>query len=205
MTYSFSYLEPVCCSVSSSNCCFLTCIQISQEAGKVVWYSQLFKNFPQFAMTHMTNLGWALNPGTVLIRERRRRIKTQRGRSCEDGGRDWSSCCTNQGAPRVARSLEQKRGEKHGADSPPTDLPGGVNPADNRIQTPVLQSSARTGVCCFQSHVLMCYSCPRRLIHHSSGQALAGEVARVLLHLSCPPQPVCPQGSQFPLSCRWSL
>ena len=31
--YSFSYLEPVCCSMSSSNCCFLTCIQVSQEAG----------------------------------------------------------------------------------------------------------------------------------------------------------------------------
>ena len=26
--YSFSCLEPVCCSMSSSNCCFLTCIQI---------------------------------------------------------------------------------------------------------------------------------------------------------------------------------
>ena len=26
-------LEPVCCSTSSSNCCFLACIQISQEAG----------------------------------------------------------------------------------------------------------------------------------------------------------------------------
>ena len=32
--YSFSYLEPVCCSMSSSNCCFLTCIQVSQEAGQ---------------------------------------------------------------------------------------------------------------------------------------------------------------------------
>ena len=32
--YSFSYLEPVCCSMSSSNCCFLTCLQISQEAGQ---------------------------------------------------------------------------------------------------------------------------------------------------------------------------
>ena len=30
-----SYLEPVCCSMSSSNCCFLTCIQTSQEAGQV--------------------------------------------------------------------------------------------------------------------------------------------------------------------------
>ena len=45
---SFSYLEPACCSMSSSNCCFLTCIQISQEAGQVVWYSHLFQNFPQF-------------------------------------------------------------------------------------------------------------------------------------------------------------
>ena len=42
----FSYLEPVCCSVSSSNCCFLTCIQVSQEADQVVWYSHLFQNFP---------------------------------------------------------------------------------------------------------------------------------------------------------------
>ena len=39
--YSFSYLEPVCCSISSSNCCFLTCIQVSQEAGQVVWYAHL--------------------------------------------------------------------------------------------------------------------------------------------------------------------
>ena len=48
----FSYLEPVCCSMSSSNCCFLTCIQISQEAGKVFWYSHLFQNFPQFIVIH---------------------------------------------------------------------------------------------------------------------------------------------------------
>ena len=34
--------------MSSPNCCFLTCIQISQEAGQVVWYSHLFQNFPQF-------------------------------------------------------------------------------------------------------------------------------------------------------------
>ena len=45
-------LEPVCCSMSSSKCCFLACIQISQEAGQVVWYSHLFKNFPQFVVTH---------------------------------------------------------------------------------------------------------------------------------------------------------
>ena len=50
--YSFSYLEPVCCSTSSSNCCFLTCIQVSQETGQVVWYSHLFQNFPQFILIH---------------------------------------------------------------------------------------------------------------------------------------------------------
>ena len=50
--YSFSYLEPVCCSMSSSNCCFLTCIQISQKAGQVVWYSHLFQNFTVFCDPH---------------------------------------------------------------------------------------------------------------------------------------------------------
>ena len=50
--YSFPNLEPVCCSMSSSNCCFLTCIEISQEAGQVVWYSHLFKNFPQFVVIY---------------------------------------------------------------------------------------------------------------------------------------------------------
>ena len=50
--YYFSYLEPVCYSMSSSNCCFLTCIQISQQAGQVVWYSHLLKNFPQCVVMH---------------------------------------------------------------------------------------------------------------------------------------------------------
>ena len=36
----------------SSNCCFLTCIQVSQEAGQVVRYSHLFQNFPQFMVIH---------------------------------------------------------------------------------------------------------------------------------------------------------
>ena len=40
------------CSMSSSNCCFLTSIQISQDAGQVVWYSHLFQNFPQFIVSH---------------------------------------------------------------------------------------------------------------------------------------------------------
>ena len=38
--------------MSSSNCCFLTSIQVSQEVGQVVWYSHLFQNFPQFIVIH---------------------------------------------------------------------------------------------------------------------------------------------------------
>ena len=55
--YSFdvflSNLEPVRCLMSGSNCYFLTCIQISQEAGKVVCSFHLFKNFPQFVVIHI--------------------------------------------------------------------------------------------------------------------------------------------------------
>ena len=50
--YSFPDLEPVCSFMFSSNCCFLTGIQISQEAGQAVWYSHLFQNFPQFIVIH---------------------------------------------------------------------------------------------------------------------------------------------------------
>ena len=38
--------------MSSSNCCFLTCIQVSQEAAQVVWYSHFFQNLPQFVVIH---------------------------------------------------------------------------------------------------------------------------------------------------------
>ena len=50
--YSFPYLEPVSCFMSSSNCCFLTFTQIPQEARQVVWYSHLFKNVSQFVVVH---------------------------------------------------------------------------------------------------------------------------------------------------------
>ena len=52
VTYSFPDLKTVCCFMSGSNCCILTCIQISQEAGQVVWYSDPFQNFPQFVVIH---------------------------------------------------------------------------------------------------------------------------------------------------------
>ena len=38
--------------MSGSDGYFLTCLQVSQEAGQVVWYSHLFKNFPQFVVIH---------------------------------------------------------------------------------------------------------------------------------------------------------
>ena len=47
-----SLSEPVHCSLSRSNYCLLTCIQVSQGAGKVAWYYNLFKNFPQFVVIH---------------------------------------------------------------------------------------------------------------------------------------------------------
>ena len=50
--YTFPSFEPLCCSMYGSNYCFLTSIQISQEAGKVVWYSCLLKNFQQFVLIH---------------------------------------------------------------------------------------------------------------------------------------------------------
>ena len=50
--YSFPNFEPGPCSMSSSNCCFLTCIQVSQEAGKMVRYSHFLKNFLQFVVIH---------------------------------------------------------------------------------------------------------------------------------------------------------
>ena len=45
--------------MSSSNCCFLTCTQVSQEAGQVVWYAHLFQDFPQFIVIH-TVKGFAI-------------------------------------------------------------------------------------------------------------------------------------------------
>ena len=60
-------LEPVCCSMSSSNCCFFTCIQISQEACQVVWYFHLFQNFPQFVVLHTVKGFGIVNKAEVYI------------------------------------------------------------------------------------------------------------------------------------------
>ena len=59
--------EPVCCSMSISNCCFLTCIQVSQEAGQVGWYSHLSKNFPQFIVIHTVKGFGLVNKAEISV------------------------------------------------------------------------------------------------------------------------------------------
>ena len=53
--------------MSSSNCCFLTCIQVSQEAGQGVWYSHLLKNFPQFVVIHTVQGFGIVNKADVFL------------------------------------------------------------------------------------------------------------------------------------------
>ena len=65
--YSFPDLEPLCCWMYGSNCCFLTCIQISQEAGQVVWYSHLLKNFPPFVVIHTVKGFGTVNKAEVDV------------------------------------------------------------------------------------------------------------------------------------------
>ena len=53
--------------MSSSNCCLLTCIQVSQKAGKVGWYSHLFKNFPQFVVIYTVKGFSTVNEAEVVV------------------------------------------------------------------------------------------------------------------------------------------
>ena len=67
LTDSFPNLEPVCCCMSSYNCCFLTCVQISQKADKMVWYSHLLKNFPQCVMIHTVKCFGIVNKAEIDV------------------------------------------------------------------------------------------------------------------------------------------
>ena len=49
------------------NCCFLTCLQVSQEAGKMVWFSHLLKNFPQFVVIHIVKGFSVVNEAEVDV------------------------------------------------------------------------------------------------------------------------------------------
>ena len=60
---SLENFEPL----SRSNCCFLTYTQVSQEAGKVLWYSHLFKDFPQFVVIHIVKGFGVVNEAEVDV------------------------------------------------------------------------------------------------------------------------------------------
>ena len=53
--------------MSSSKCCFLTCIQVSQEAGQVVWYSYFFQNFPQLIGIHTVKAFGIVNKAEIDV------------------------------------------------------------------------------------------------------------------------------------------
>ena len=53
--------------MSDSDCCFLTCIEISQEAGQVVWHSHLFQNFAQFVVIHTVKSLGVVNKAEVDV------------------------------------------------------------------------------------------------------------------------------------------
>ena len=53
--------------MTGSNCCFLFCIQVSQEAGKVVWYSHLLKNFPEFVVIHTVKVFSVVNEAEIDV------------------------------------------------------------------------------------------------------------------------------------------
>ena len=53
--------------MSGSSYFFLTCIQGSQEASKVIWYSNLLKNFPEFAVIHTDKSFSIVNEAEVNV------------------------------------------------------------------------------------------------------------------------------------------
>ena len=65
LSYSFPNLERIHCSMSGSNCCFLTIIQISQETGKMIWYFLLFKNFLQLVVIQKIKVFSIVNEAEV--------------------------------------------------------------------------------------------------------------------------------------------
>ena len=53
--------------MSSSNCYIMTCIQISQETGEVVWYSHLLKYFLQFSVIHTVKVFGIVNKAEIDV------------------------------------------------------------------------------------------------------------------------------------------
>ena len=53
--------------MSGSNCCLLTCIQVSREASKVIWHFHLFRNFPQFVVIHTVKSFTVINEAEIDV------------------------------------------------------------------------------------------------------------------------------------------
>ena len=67
LSYSFLNPEPINCFIQGSHCCFLTHIHVSQETGKMVGYSHLFRNFPQFVVIHTVKSFCIVNEAEVDV------------------------------------------------------------------------------------------------------------------------------------------
>ena len=67
--------------MSGSNCCFLTYIRVSKQAGKVVWYSHLFKNFTQFVVIHSlwSYMAWLTHDGWVMVESSEKKLSPREG------------------------------------------------------------------------------------------------------------------------------
>ena len=132
--YSFPYLETVHCSMSGSHCCLLTCIKVSQEvAGKVGWYSHLFKNCPQFVVIHTVKCFSIVNEAEVSLyivtslysaKEYREVIESKKEQiwgACTSpgfpGGSDSKESTCNAGDQGLIPGLESSPGGGH--DNPP--------------------------------------------------------------------------------------
>jgi len=53
--------------MSGSKPCFMTCIQVSQETGKAIWYLHLLKNFPLFVVIHPVKGFGVVNQAEVVV------------------------------------------------------------------------------------------------------------------------------------------
>ena len=67
LSYFFPNLKSVTCFRSRFNCCLFICIHVPQETDKVVWYSHLFKNFPQFVVIHTIKSFDIINEAEVNV------------------------------------------------------------------------------------------------------------------------------------------
>ena len=82
--------------MSGSTCCFLACMQVSQEAGNEIWYSYLFKNFPQFVVIH-TVMSRRMDPFELWCWRRLLRVPWTAKRSNQSILKEINPSCSLEG------------------------------------------------------------------------------------------------------------